>query len=435
MGLHPEPLPNGRGALVTLPFGPAPLPTLGRPRRLEAVRFATVGTDRIKCLAPRVLFYLPLIPITDCETREDLEARIRDAWRARLDALRRARGWLEGLGVEAQAPNDTPQWTFPLPIGDGSGLASCTEPGKVVLPSVGALAGVALEDPKDRTLTVDRTLASAVDLEIAITNQIESLGRAHAEREARRRQRGLLLDPPPTAAERQHLPPVLLLGPGLEAQQTLHESLRLRGFRVSAVRSIQEAVEAFQEASYELVLAEASLDRGDGIETIPAIRGLPGMARVPVVIVDDRFRQARRETAREAGASGYLTQPLDVGRLAPTLTRLVTRPRHRRFTRYARPLAVCWRGTRDGEVAAVVGRGGMFVRTEHPFPQNACERFEMYLPDFGQGVAVESEIVYRLAGGATSPAGVGIRFRGFPDGGESLWIAWLRSLEPAGTTG
>ncbi len=431
LGLRPEPMPGGRCALVTLPFGPEPLPTLGKPRRLEAVRFATVGTDRIKCLAPRALFHLPLIPISDCDTREALEARIRETWRARLAALQRARAWLERLGVEPDAPADTPQWTFPMEAGAEAAQGRCIDAGAVILPSAGPLAGMPLDDAKQRVMTLDGSVGSGTDFEIALSNRMEALARADAKARARQRRHGIVLEPPPRPAANGRRAPLLLIGPGLESHRALQDSLHLRGFDVVASRSIQEALDAFQERSFELVLTEARLDRADGVEVIPALQALPGVSRVPILVLDDRPRQSRRDEARRAGAAGYLTQPFEVAKLAPMFDQLVNKPRHRRFTRYARPVSVAWRGAQDPEVTSAIGRLGMFVRTEHPLPLRACERFELYLPEFGSTVSVESEVVYKLDGAGRSTTGVGLRFRGFEAGGEALWVSYLRALERA----
>ena len=58
MGLDARPLPGGRSVVAILPLGPAPFESVWGDQRFEAVRFATVGVDRAKCLSPRPLFAL-----------------------------------------------------------------------------------------------------------------------------------------------------------------------------------------------------------------------------------------------------------------------------------------------------------------------------------------------------------------------------------------
>ena len=89
MGLEVGVLPGGRAIVATLPLGPLPFETPEGPRVLRAVRFYTIGHDRIKCMAPRALFHLPPIRVLDCEKIEEVEARIRSVWAQRARAAAR----------------------------------------------------------------------------------------------------------------------------------------------------------------------------------------------------------------------------------------------------------------------------------------------------------------------------------------------------------
>ena len=75
--------------------------TLAGVLRADHVVFATVGANRIKCLAPRELFFLPLIPVADCGDAAALEARIRTTLARRLEQLQQAEQWLGAEGRRA----------------------------------------------------------------------------------------------------------------------------------------------------------------------------------------------------------------------------------------------------------------------------------------------------------------------------------------------
>ena len=419
-------LPGGRSLLVTLPVGPEPFATPQGPRVVRAVRFYTVGYDRIKCVAPRALFHVPLVRIVDCETRAHLEARIRAAWSERQEALGRARRWLEELGVAIEAPQGAPHWGFSLGLEDAGARAVAVEPERVILPSRGPLSGLQLASPAERVFAAEGC-GSATDLELAVTARLEELARS------RRR-----LHPLPPAAEGADLPaprsafraPVLVVGGRLAADRTLHESLRLRGFEVRATHSMADALDAFRERSFELVLAETRLDRGDGIELIPAIRMLPGIQELPVALLDDRAREGRRAAARAAGANAYLTGSLDGARLASALVQLAAIGR-RRFTRYKRALSVSWHGDESPGVSATIGRGGMFVKTTRA-ASAASGPYALHLPESATTLRVDAELAYRLpdSAGPEGPDGIGLRFRAFQPGDEAAWIDYLARLAP-----
>jgi two-component system chemotaxis response regulator CheY len=427
LGLEAKPMPGGRCVVVDLPLGPEPLETLGEPRSLRAVRFVTVGLDRIKCLAPHPLFYLPLIRISDCCSCAALEARIRGAWKQRLDLLHRTRDWLEKLGVQCESPRSTPQWVFRLGLDEHEARAAAIEPRRVILPSTGPLSGVPLERAEDRVFHPDPGCAEAVDLDIAVTSRLEELARcAERVREQRRRHRDD--DAPRSLEVLKRGPPVVLVGPTLYSDRALHDSLYLRGFDVATARSIDEAVMRFEERSFELVLTDARLDRADGIELIPTLRAVAGIEEVPVVLVDDRRREARRLTARGAGASGYVARPLDVSRLSVGLARLIEAPPRRRFTRYPRALSVSWPGCQAEGVTQNIGRGGMRLQAWGGLPPDEAARYQIHLPEMGTVLQVDAEVVARP--GEPGRPGASMHFRSFSSGSERTWIEFLRNLEP-----
>jgi len=431
MGLEAGVLPGGRAVVATLLLGPVPFETPEGPRVLRAVRFYTLGHDRIKCMAPRALFHLPPIRVLDCEKAEDLEARIRATWTQRLAVLREARRWLDQLGVQVDVSQGAPQWCFSLGLDDPRARGAVVEPGRVILPSRGPLSGLTLPAPEERVLALDAKCRTSTDLEIAVTVRLEAL--------ARRKREGTLRRTPDEncdlpAPRTPHGMLLLLVGSQLAGANGLQESLRLRGFEVRCATSASAAIEAFRAHSFELVLAETRLDRGDGIELVPALRAQPGVLDLPVVLFDERPSDHRRNAAKAAGASGYLSGPLDAARLASALAHLASERRRRRFARFERALSVSWPGCDAPAITTEIGRGGCLVRGSSEAP--ARGRFALHLPETGRTLHVEADVVYRLGESTPGPsAGDGLQFCGFDDGDEPAWIEYLAGLEQRSRAG
>jgi len=434
MGLDARPVPGGRALVATLSLRPEPFETLaGAPRRFASVTFATVGDDRIKCLKPGALFHLPLIRIVDCLSPLEIEARIRTAWQVRIEALGRARRWLEKLGTEIEVSEDGPVLAFPIGVEDRLSRGRVIESGRIVLPGRGPLSGVSLRRAEDRVYPANPGWATALDLELALTTRLEELARldSRLKREARLAPRAEVAPPP--AAPHQRPARILVVGARLASDRALLESLRLRAYETVAVRTAQEALKAFESASPELVLAETHLGRFEGIELIPSLRGIPGIEEVPVVLVDDRLRPERRVAARKAGAAGYLVRPIEVAKIAAGIANLVRQPKRRRYKRYPERLSV--RNAR-GETAFLtgdVGRGGMFLWTDRELPFENLERYSIALPVVGESLGVEAEVVHRCSVPGSGRRGAGLRFHSFDADGEARWIRYLRSLEHAPT--
>jgi two-component system chemotaxis response regulator CheY len=428
LGIEAELLPGRRSIIATLPLRSAPFTTLEGPRYFDQVRFATVGPSQIKCLEPLPFFFLPLVDIAGCTDAAQIEQEIRASWSARTESLRKTRESLLRLGVEAESEQGGALLAFGIGLEDASARARCSQPGQIMLPARGPLAGMAMRSREDRLFALDPTHDSAVDLEIAITSHLEQLARSEG-RLADRRRLALAEErnrPKPQVEGRRNR--VLLVGPHLARDPCFAEGLRLRGYEVTRARTATEALAAFDGRSFEVVFSDTHLGRCEGIELIPAVHSLTGIQRLPIVLVDDRMRPRRREASRRMGAAGYLVHPVEVSRIAPGLARVLDAPKSRRFERYSRRLAVFWGGHRDGGFTTELGRMGMFVCTDRTSPTRTLERCELTLPEIGETLRLEVEALYRIPVAPSGSPGIGLRFHSFPDDNESTLINYLCTL-------
>ena len=146
--------------------------------------------------------------------------------------------------------------------------------------------------------------------------------------------------------------------------------------------------------------------------------------------VDGQDHVAVRDRARQIGAVGYLSRPVDAARIAPGLARLLQAPRYRRYSRYATRVAVRCGSLRVPGFTVGIGRLGMFVCTSRESTIHALDDYEIALDGSGEVLQVEAETIYTRTASADVPAGLGLRFHSFPDGAEQRLIAFLRTLEP-----
>lgn len=429
MGLDCRELPGGGSLLVRLRPRGGPLPTPTGELAMPQIVFATVGANRIKCLVPRPLFHLPLLAIADCDSPGAVEARIRQAWRERQGTLHKTREWLEKLGCEVSAWNDAPVAFVRVGPADHPGHFAAVEPGAVMLPGAGLLEGVALERPEDRIVRTDADIDSAMDLELAVTNRADALSHIDARLQQRKRLVAMAEGPVTRLQQAPRHHRVLLVGRRLLGDTGLIESLRVRGYLVTAVRGAAEALKAFESHSFELILVQSELDRFEGIEMVPSVRALPGIEELPLVLVDTRLRPELRDTARLVGAAGYVTHPIDVPLIEDGIARLVETPRRRRFSRFDHRVGVRAAGAARSEVAHEISRGGMLLLTDRELAPRALQRFALALPDGGGPLRVDAEVVYRMQAAGGELPRVGIRFERFPDNDERRLIAFLTALK------
>ncbi len=431
MGIDVAPMPGGRCLVGQMRLQRRIFETTTYPIRIDEVVFATIGASGAKCLKPRALFQLPILRIRDCRDATAIEARIHLAWQRHITQLSRAEEWLRGIGTKFQSEEDRSLAAFSIVGEDPEARARMIDPNRVILPGRGPLGGIALRRTDDRILAVDHRIESSVDLEINVSNRLEELVRLDSR--LSRQKRAGTLDEEPLAKPRssnERSPVVLVVGPKVTRESACIESLRLRGYEVASASGEREAIATFDRCSPELVLADVQLGRSEAIDLIQSLRQVPGIEEVPVLLMDTRKREDRRQAAHRMGAAGYLVYPIDISRIADRLSQIVSEPRRRRFTRYHQRVPVQLRGSQEPLLTTAIGRGGMFLATREDLPTHEIRDCQLALPEIGASVRVEAEVLYHGRAGQSARPGVGVRFHAFEDEDEPVFIEYLRNLDP-----
>lgn len=91
--------------------------------------------------------------------------------------------------------------------------------------------------------------------------------------------------------------------------------LKHTGFDVIEAENGQQAVEAVRREKPDLVLMDISLPVIDGLQATREIRGDEKFERLPIIIVSAHDNEEVRRQAAEAGASEYITKPIEIEEL------------------------------------------------------------------------------------------------------------------------
>jgi CheY-like chemotaxis protein len=113
---------------------------------------------------------------------------------------------------------------------------------------------------------------------------------------------------------------VLVVDADASALETLAVALLDSGFAVRTAASAAEALAEARKRPPSLVLTEIAMPGMDGIQLCAAFRGEPGLGNVPIVLLTGGQTDARlHERVATAGASDYLTKPIDLPRLVQVI--------------------------------------------------------------------------------------------------------------------
>jgi HAMP domain-containing protein/signal transduction histidine kinase/CheY-like chemotaxis protein len=109
---------------------------------------------------------------------------------------------------------------------------------------------------------------------------------------------------------------VLVIDDDIRNVFALTSSLEQRGMKVVFAENGREGIERLhQHPNTDLVLLDIMMPEMDGYETARAIRGTPRFEHLPIISLTAKAMKGDREKALAAGASDYITKPVDLDQL------------------------------------------------------------------------------------------------------------------------
>jgi signal transduction histidine kinase/ActR/RegA family two-component response regulator len=117
---------------------------------------------------------------------------------------------------------------------------------------------------------------------------------------------------------------VLIVDDDVRNVFALTSALEMHGIEVLYADNGADGIRLLTETpDVDMVLMDAMMPEQDGYETTRAIRRNPTFAHLPVVFLTAKAMPGDRESALHAGASDYLTKPVDLDELLHTMSKWV----------------------------------------------------------------------------------------------------------------
>jgi len=108
--------------------------------------------------------------------------------------------------------------------------------------------------------------------------------------------------------------------------ELLHDHLESLGYGVDVATDGELAIEMAMSGRYQLLILDVNMPGQDGVQVLQRLR--QELAKPPRVIVVTADRLAtRRYELMEAGIDGYMTKPVDLGRLTEEVNRVLSESR------------------------------------------------------------------------------------------------------------
>ncbi len=101
-------------------------------------------------------------------------------------------------------------------------------------------------------------------------------------------------------------------------------ALRPTGLDIREASSAEAALALLNDGvTPRMILTDLNMDGMSGIELVKEVRKLPGMAFTPIVLLTTESQEDLRQTAKSAGATGWLVKPFDAAKLVALVKKLV----------------------------------------------------------------------------------------------------------------
>ncbi|MCB9741296.1 MAG: response regulator transcription factor [Alphaproteobacteria bacterium] len=119
--------------------------------------------------------------------------------------------------------------------------------------------------------------------------------------------------------------PILVVDDEADIRKLLAVNLKREGFPVITAENGQEALQLAQTESPILVVLDLMLPDLQGTEVCRRMRGLPGTAEVPILMLTARGEEIDRVVGFEVGADDYVTKPFSVRELVLRIRAILRR--------------------------------------------------------------------------------------------------------------
>ncbi len=187
------------------------------------------------------------------------------------------------------------------------------------------------------------------------------------------------------------------------------------GYKVTAARSAEEALQMMETAVPLIVLAEMSLPRMNGISLLKRIQDTPRLKEVPVIILAGESDAGLKDTCLRAGCAAYVNKPIEPDVLYRAM-QAATESVPRQNIRLATSLKVIvgertmLGGATRTEYATALSEGGIYIRTLYPQSVNTLTPVTLFIKDREMKAKAVVLYSYAMGQGPFKEPGMGMKF-------------------------
>lgn len=116
---------------------------------------------------------------------------------------------------------------------------------------------------------------------------------------------------------------ILAVDDSASIRMMLSFTLRENGYRVIEARDGREGLAKLQGQEVDMVITDLNMPELDGIGLIRGVRENPSSRFTPVIMLTTESQDQRKQEARAAGATGWITKPFRPEQLLAVVKKVI----------------------------------------------------------------------------------------------------------------
>lgn len=116
---------------------------------------------------------------------------------------------------------------------------------------------------------------------------------------------------------------ILCVDDSASMRQMVHLTLSGGGYEVVEAIDGRDALDKASAADFGLVVTDLNMPNLDGLGLIRELRNLPSYKGVPIIFLTTESDEAKKEEAKAAGATGWITKPFQADRLLTVIKKVL----------------------------------------------------------------------------------------------------------------
>jgi two-component system, chemotaxis family, chemotaxis protein CheY len=115
---------------------------------------------------------------------------------------------------------------------------------------------------------------------------------------------------------------ILIVDDSPTVREILVKTLTLANFEVLQAENGVKGLKTLETEPVDLIISDVNMTVMGGFEFVTMVRERPAHAFTPVLFLTTENGADFRQIGREVGATGWLTKPIDPGKLISTINRI-----------------------------------------------------------------------------------------------------------------